>query len=208
MKEYTSANLRSKEGQNLSGNLLSSLGNDNIRGNHIYYFENRIFECKENEGKDLSLSHNYYAWLCLISEHIFWLMKAFCFKQSDLNEENLALGYDKLIKTFCEICLKIGYTEQEIKDIYTKIVKVLVIRHAVIHLGFPNLFPIELKEDKIRNKPSITKNRRKEKFSKVNMEKTIAWYSNPQNFIEAKTEFYFLMSVMDKSPCKPVIFYT
>jgi len=201
MKKYTTGHLSSKDRLNLSGNLLSSFGNDNIRSSHIKYFENKIFEYKENDSKDLSLSPNYYSWLCIMAEHIFWRMKAFCFKQSDLKEDNLTLLYNELITNFCEICRNLNiYSEQEIKDIYTKIRKVLVIRHAINHFGFPNLFPIVLKEGKIRNQPSITKNGEKEKFSKVDMGKIISWYSNPKNFIAAKTEFDFLMSTMKKGP--------
>ena len=201
MKRYTTSHLSQKNKLDLSGNLLSSFGNDNIRGCHITYFQNKVIEYKENEKKDLSLSPNYYAWLCLISEHIFWRMKAFCFSQSDLKEDNLTLLYNDLTTTFCEISRSLGiYSEQEIEDIYTKIVKVLVIRHAITHLGFPNLFPIQLKENKIRNQPTITKNREKEKFSTDDMKKIITWYSNPKNFIEAKNEFNFLMSAMKKGP--------
>ena len=128
MTQYTTTHLSPKDKLDLSGNLLSLFGNENIRGCHIIYFQNKMLEYKENESKDLGSSPNYYAWLCLISEDIFWRMKAFCFRQSDLKEDNLTLLYNDLITTFCEISRSLGiYSEQEIEDIYTKIVKVLVI---------------------------------------------------------------------------------
>ncbi|MBN1902027.1 hypothetical protein JW926_11955 [Candidatus Sumerlaeota bacterium] len=161
MKKYTTDHMSSKDRQNLSGNLLSSMGNDNIRGNHIYYFENKISEYKENKNKNLSSSPNYYAWLCLMSEHIFWRMKSFCFKQSDLKEDNLNLVYNELITEFCEICRNL--------DIYSK---------EDIH----------------------------DKFTQDYMIEVIAWYSNPKNFIEAKSEFDFLISIMNKGLGISVIF--
>jgi len=124
-----------------------------------------------------------------------------------LKEDNLNSSYNDLITKFCEICRNLGiYSEEEIKDIHTKIVKILVIRHAVIHHGFPNIFPIVLKEENIRNQPPITKNGKKDKFSQDYMIEVIAWYSNPKNFIEAKSEFDFLISAMDKGPGISVIF--
>lgn len=97
------------------GNILGTFGNDNIRNHHITYFEKKIIENKEHTSTDISSSPNYYAWLCIMAENIFWLMRHFCFTQSDFEQENLTLVYNNLVEKFVETIRNLNkFTEDEL----------------------------------------------------------------------------------------------
>ncbi len=161
---------------------LSSFGNDNIRGCHIEYFENRITSQKENTISDISSAPNYYAWLTLVTEHVFWKMRQVCYRQTRLTD-NLALSYNDLITKFCDICRNQNvFSEEELGSLFKLACKILEIRHALIHRGFPNLFPVMYRDGHVRNMPKFTKGDPKAKFTEASAREAIEWYENPQNF--------------------------
>ena len=201
MKKYRTVDMQPGQKVKLIGNLLGSFGNENIRAGHIKYFEDKILEYKETREKDITSTPNYYAWLCLMAEHIFWIMRKFCFKQSELEEDNLILMYNRLVTKFCDICRNLGiYSESKIEDLHRNIVKVLEIRHAIVHKGFPNLLPVVFEGKHTRNKPAITSEGGQEKFSESATKQTIGWYSNPMNFDVIKAEFESIRKAMSKGP--------
>lgn len=192
-------NMPPKEERDVLGNALGSFGNENIRMHHIRYFEKKILEHKENAKSSITLTPNYYAWLCIITEHIFWIIRKFCFQQ-ELHENNLTLYYNEIITKFCDTCRELGiYSEPEIKVLYEKLVKVLEIRHAIIHKGFPNLLPVMFRGE--RNKPALTEKGEQQKFSELTTRETISWFSDPRNFQDIKTDLEALISaIMTKAP--------
>ena len=201
MKKISTVKMRPKDKHMLMGDVLGAFGNDNIRGHHIAYFEKKLIENNDNKNNDISTSPNYYAWLCLMTEHLFWIMRSFCFKQNEFKDENLTLMYNELITKFCDTCLKLGlFTDDQLQNLFEKAVKVLEIRHAIIHKGFPNLLPIIFEKNHVKNKPAITKSAPQKKFTENSTRETIEWFSNPKKFDEIKEEFNLLIKAMRSGP--------
>ncbi len=207
MKKISTADMPSKEKFLLLGDLLGAFGNENIRGHHIEYFENELLRKNENELEDITLAPNYYAWLCLMTEHLFWAMRKFCFTQNEFEHEKLTLIYNDLITNFCDTCRDLGFfSESNLTDLFEKAVKVLEIRHAIIHKGFPNLLPIVFENKHVRKKPAITRKGAKERFSEESTRATVEWFSKPSNFHEIKKDFDFLIRAMSGGPGFPIGF--
>lgn len=201
MKEISTVNMNSKDKKMLVGNVLGSFGNENIRGQHIAYFEKRLIEENEDTQKDVTLAPNYYAWLCLMSEHLFWMMRNFCFRQNAFSHDNLVLMYNELITRFCDTCLSLGtFSEKQLQNLFEIAIRLLEIRHAIVHKGFPNLLPIVFENRLVRNKPSKIKGGSKERFTEESTRGSIEWFSNPQNFVEIRNEFYVLIKAMGSGP--------
>lgn len=197
MKEISTVNTEPKNKYKLMENVLGVFGNDNIRGHHIAFFKENLIENNEFRQNGISTAPNYYAWLCLMTEHLFWAMRSFCFRQNELKNDDLTLMYNDLITKFCDTCRNQGsLTDAQLKNIFNKAVKVLELRHAIIHKGFPNLLPIFFEDRHVRNKPSITKGGPKDKFTETSTKETIEWFSNPKNFYEIKKEFDLLIKAM------------
>ncbi len=207
MKQISTVNMQPENKHMLRWDVLGVFGNENIRGHHIQHFKDNLLNNGENKLKDITLTPNYYAWLCLITEHLFWAMRNFCFRQNELDHDNLALMYNELITKFCDTCRKLGsYSDSQILSLFEKAVKVLEVRHAIIHKGFPNLIPVIFENKHVRNKPSVTKSRPKEKFTEESTRETIRCFSNPQNFIEIKKDFDLLMKAISSGHGLPVGF--
>ena len=178
------------------GNLLCGFGNDNIRGTHIKYFENKLVEDSEDKYNDLAYSPNYYAWLCLYTEHIFWYMRNFCFKNNEFDHNDFLLMYNDLIIKFCDTCRdKNLVPDEELELLFNRAVKVLEVRHAIIHKGFPNLLPIVFEDKHVRNKPSFKKGEIKVKFSEESTRASVEWFSNPSNYSKIKQDFESLINI-------------
>ena len=201
MKKFSTINMSPEERLKTMGNVLGAFGNENIRGHHIKYFEDQLIENNENTVKDVTLAPNYYAWLCLMVEHIFWIMRSFCFKQSELDQENLNLLYNNSITKFISIIRELRvFSNPALENLYELSVKVLTIRHAIVHKGFPNLLPVTIEERHLRNKPSFDQDTEKEKLNKTDIKEIIKWYSHPRNFHRIKEEFNLIMQAMSKGP--------
>ncbi len=152
MKELSTTKMSPKDRHMLMGNVLGSFGNDNIRAYHIAYFSKKILENDETSQKDVSTAPNYFAWLCLMTEHLFWAMRSFCFKQNEFEHNEFTLMYNKLITKFFDSYRELdSVTDEQLKVIFKKAVKVLELRHAIIHKGFPNLLPIVFEDRHVRN---------------------------------------------------------
>ncbi len=198
MKDISTVNMNLKDKKMLMGNVLGSFGNENIRGHHIAYFEKRLIEENETIQKDVTLAPNYYAWLCLMTEHLFWIMRNFCFRQNEFRHDNLVLMYNELITKFCDTCLSLGsFSDNQLEKLFEIAIKLIEIRQAIIHKGFPNLLPVVFENKHVRNKPNKTKGGPKEKFSEDSTRKSIEWFSNPKNFAEIKKEFDILIKAMN-----------
>ncbi len=203
MIDYSASDLTQnlKEKHELIGNVLGSFGNSNIRGHHIKYFEDRIKELMEEQNKDVVESPNFYAWLCIFSEHIFWLLRKFCMRHEAFNAEHLDLQYTKLVTTFFDCCRKLGrHSDDDINETYDKIAEVLMLRHAIIHRGFPNTLPISLSNQRSYSKPSPTNGARGGSYSKEDLKSIIDKFSNPQNFESIRDSFYSICGFLSKSP--------
>ena len=201
MKEISAAKLSEKDRHMLMGNVLGFFGNDNIRAHHIAYFEGKILDNGETSHKDASTAPNYYAWLCLMTEHLFWAMRSFCFKQNEFENDEFTLMYNELITRFIDLYSELdSVTDDQLQALYEKAVKVLELRHAIIHKGFPNLLPIVFEKRHVRNKPQRTKGGTREKFTEQSSRETIRWFGNPQNFDEIKQEFYMLLKSVRSGP--------
>ena len=199
MKRISTKNMDPKDKQMLRGNLLGSLGNDNIRGHHIAFFEKKLIESKENRNADISSAPYYYAWLCLITEHLFWAMRSFCYKTGEFKEnDDLTLLYNNLITKFCDTCLDLKlFDNTQLQNAYDKAVTFLELRHAIIHKGFPNLLPIVFEDRHVRNKPQKTKGEQKAKFTRQSTKASVQWFSDPKNFSEINNDFRFLLKIMN-----------
>lgn len=184
----------------LIGNITGSLGNENIRSHHIKFFEKELLRHNENQENTVVSAPNYYAWLCIITEHLFWKMRSFCFSQNEFNQPSYILLYNELITQFIDTCRKLDcYSESELKTLFEIAIKLLEIRHAITHKGFPNLLPesFENKAVKNRKKPAFSQDETQEKFTEASTRKTIDWFKNPQNFAAIKEQFKFLTKALN-----------
>jgi len=201
MKEISTVNMKPKDKHMLMGNVLGAFGNDNIRGHHIAFFENKLVENNEIGNRGISTAPHYYAWLCLMTEHLFWAMRSFCFRQNEFEHDDLTLMYDDLITKFCDTCRNFGsFDNAQLQNLFDKAVKVLELRHAIIHKGFPNLLPIVFEDKHVKNKPSIRQGGPKDKFTEKSTKETLKWFSHPKNFYEIKEEFSLLIKAMRLGP--------
>ncbi len=202
VKEISTVGMNPKDKHMFMGNVLGSFGNDNIRGNHIAFFEKKLIKNNETSSSDITTTPYYYAWLCLMTEHLFWAMRTFCFRHSDFIEhDDLTLMYNDLITKFCDTCRNLKVLDDsQLQNLFDKAVKVLELRHAIIHKGFPNLLPIVFEDKHVRNKPSISKNSPKVKFTKESTKESVGWFSHPENFNEIKGEFTSLIKAMRLGP--------
>ena len=113
MKTFSTKTMGPEKKMRLFGNLLGSIGNENICACHIKYFEDKVLDTKENENKDITLAPNYYAWLFLVSsDHTFWLVWNFCFNKPNWLWMSriicFELIYNELVTKFCDVTREIG----------------------------------------------------------------------------------------------------
>ncbi len=179
-----------EEKASMLGNVLGSIGNNQIRGGHISYFEKKIIEGNENQKKELSVCPYYFAWVTIYAEHIFWEIRQFCYHQNDLKTpESYNLDYNKLLRSFFHKCKDMEcYTELECTEMFDQIVSVLIIRHSHTHGGFPNLFPATISYLHKIQKPTINKNSTDKHYSSEEVKSRIDFASNPQNYERIKNE--------------------
>lgn len=202
MKKITTVGMNPAEKLKLMGNVLGSFGNENIRADHIEYFEGKIRSESEESKGDIVSTPNYYAWLCLMTEHVFWMMRHFCFRQADLAGDGLIIEYNRLVTEFCDKCRDLRiFSGSELGRLYDLVVKVLYIRHAIIHRGFPNLLPVGFESRHKRKKPAFSKDQiPRSKFEEEEARKIISWYSKPTNFEQIKKEFREIINATKKGP--------
>ena len=200
MKRITTVGMNPTQKVKLMGNVLGSFGNENIRADHIRYFEDKIQSEKEESKNDIVSTPNYYAWLCLMTEHVFWMIRHFCFRVDDLEGEDLTLEYNSLVTAFCDKCRDSRlFSEPELRRLYGLLIKILYIRHAIIHKGFPNLLPVGFESQ--RNKPAFSKKEIcRSKFDGEEAMEIISWYSKPINFQQIKKEFSEIIKATQKGP--------
>lgn len=206
MKRISTTGMDHEEARNLMGNLVGCFGNENIRGCHIDYFEKKVIELKENENDSISSAPDYYAWLWLMAEHIFWCMREFCFRKDILQDDDLGEGYKKIVERFLDRCRELNeWSEEELQTLFKLSVKTLEIRHAIVHKGFPNLLPATLSNT--QKKPKFSGASKPDEFTEEGFRETTSWYSNPKNFETAKEEFELLIKAMCKAPGLAVDFW-
>ena len=182
------------------GDIAGSNGNLNIRGNHIVYFESRVLSEAEEKQKDVTTAPNYYVWLCLVSEYVFWLLRDFCFWQTDFKEDNLVLGYKNIIELFCQKFREFSSCSgNDLKELYDILVKFLYLRHSMIHNGFPGILPAGIKSSQKRKLPKIPDfSEYGDTFEQNEAKKIIRWFSRPANFQEAKAEFLKIVNAASR----------
>ena len=196
-KNISTVNMNRKDKHMLMGDLLSSFGNGNIRFHHIQYFENKILDYNENKLQYITKAPNYYAWLCLITEHLFWLMRSFCFQQNKFEHDDFALLYNDLITKFYDTCRSLNlFSEVELQELHKKTIKILEVRHAIIHKGFPNLLPIIFENKHVKKKPAMSKGGSQARFTEESTRESIEWFSNPSNFNEIKKDYHCLIKAI------------
>ena len=183
------------------GNVLGSIGNNQIRGGHISYYEKKIIENNESQRKELPVCPYFFAWIIIYAEHIFWEIRQFCYHQNDLKTpECYNHDYNKLLRFFFHKCKDMNcYTELEATNMFDHIVSILIIRHSHTHGGFPNLFPATLKHLKNIQKPTINKNSTDKHYSFEEVKSRIEFASNPQNFEQIKNEFVKIQDFLNKA---------
>jgi hypothetical protein len=186
---------------------LSVFGNENIRENHVAYFEKILIEQNEHVLEDISVAPNYYAWICLSVEHVFWIIRGFCFKQAEVNSENLMLSYNDLVIRFFEVCDDNKLiSESERENLYISIVSILDIRHAIVHKGFPNLLKTANIDKFKKLKPKSKKSSPKMYFTEPETKAILRKYTLPRNFSEIKNEIDTIKNIVNKANMKPITF--
>jgi hypothetical protein len=126
MKQISTIDMSARKKQVLIGNVLGAFGNDNIRWHHIKYFEDRVVKYGEDKMSEVGHAHYYFAWLCLMVEHLFWMMRNFCMLHREFDEDALGYGYNKVVAVFCDICKDLNkYDEDHLKCLYNKAVAII-----------------------------------------------------------------------------------
>lgn len=113
--------------------VLASLGNLNIWGNHLKYFVQKVKELNEVD-KFISEAPNYFAWINLASEYIAWYIRGYCFFNSQLNNDIVFdENYKALIDRFSEFP-----QVKKSETVLDNSIYFIKVRHIIVHKGFPN----------------------------------------------------------------------
>ena len=108
---------------------LSVSGNSNHLGGFLSYYEQQIEERSET-GRPLTDAPNYYAWMHIASEQVFYRIRELIYFNA--NDET---AFDKEYKKLLNIAFnnyKFSPDEKETIVLFAKI------RHLLVHKGFPN----------------------------------------------------------------------
>jgi hypothetical protein len=183
------------------GNVLGPLGNNNIRSYHIGYFRSQLLEKNEHQKAALASCPNYYAWVVIYAEHVFWLLRQFCYNHNNLQEPKVFTSdYNKLMRVFWAKCAQLPcYTEAEIKAVFAEIVTVLIFRHSVVHGGFPNVFPATLAGLKDVKKPTRTKGDPQREYSEAEVQAVVTCYADSRNFVQIDGRFASILQFLEKA---------
>ena len=203
MKHFNSNKITKNpsEKKALMGNVLGSFGNNNIRGQHINFLETKLTDNKEHKCPHISKTPFYYSWLLLFIEHVFWLIREFCFHQENLRSDHFNLDYSKLIRVFVDQSKKLPcYSDEDIEEIYSNIVNLIIIRNSHVHGGFPNALPETLKRLKDIEKPLRDDKGQKEYYTKEEVVEILRFHENPMNFNEIKKQFNEILTYVAKAP--------
>jgi hypothetical protein len=198
MIEKTTVGMQPEDRHSAMAHVMGSLGNLNIRGHHLKFFEDKILESGENRENDVTNAPNYVAWLFLMTDYLFWEIRSVCYRYSDFDHDLFDLSYNRLIEVFFVTCEKLGKCSHIDKDqIAAQLISLLDLRHTLIHKGYPNLLPITMKRP--GKKPAI------EASGSVNFDadytkRNMSYYSDPRNFVEINTKFKTLLSFVLKGP--------
>lgn len=108
---------------------LAVFGNSNYIGGYITYFEEQIVIRNETQ-RYLEDCPNYYAWLLLASEHVYYRIRELLYFNRD-NEEAFDDTYRKLMDA---LLTDHSLSKKDREDILL----FARIRHLLVHKGFPN----------------------------------------------------------------------
>jgi len=203
MKHFNSNKItkNSTEKMTLMGNMFGSFGNNNIRGHHIHFLETKITDSEENKCPYISEAPFYYSWLMLITEHIFWLIREFCFKQDNLRSDHFNLDYSKLVRVFVDKSKKMScYSDGDIEKTYGYIVNLLIVRNSHVHGGFPNALPETLKRLKKIDKPLHDDNGEKVYYTEEEVVEILNYHENPMNFNKIKKQCNEILTYLANAP--------
>jgi len=131
---------------------LAVLGNSNHLLGFIEHYEAQI-EVRRGEASSLSYAPNYYAWLSVTSEYVYYAVKQLVFLRSQASDTAVFnLTCTKLLEQLWAIA---GVT-QRLKD---DILLFARIRHLLVHKGFPNPHDVPtLKERSLEDGVEYTAN--------------------------------------------------
>ncbi len=128
------------EGENV-GDLLASLGNENIIGHTLAYLELRAREeCEQR--KSLADAPNYVAWLWISAEEVFNEMRRWCFSMSKLTDGSV---FDHSYQDLVDLVFRHLETANtlsviDLETLRSSVEFVLIARHVIVHKGFPNVY--------------------------------------------------------------------
>lgn len=120
--------------------LLTSIGNETHLTSYISYFESQI-EKNEEYNRLLTQSPNYYVWLYLTSDFIFYSIRQLLYWNNNKDEKFFDETYKKLLDQLFEQC----QFEDKTKEC---IILFAQIRHLLVHKGFPNLHSAPIKNSR------------------------------------------------------------
>lgn len=188
-----------KGGGRFVRNLLGLMMNESIRYHHIRYFEKQITEYREDSLDDIAAAPNYYAWLWLRSEGVFWQIRRFSFLRDVSTEDDLDAGYNNLLDRFHKKCRDLNlWNEDELYRMIEVVDKILELRHAIVHKGFPCVLPAASTTE--RPKPACLKERGRALFTDCNTCDVLSGYLDPRKFADIKKEFDQLEESMSRAP--------
>lgn len=108
---------------------LSVFGNSNHLVGFLASYEEKIVENAEAE-KPLSKAPNYYAWIHIASEQVFYRIKEMIYVNEE-NESSFDMPYKSLLNRLLS-------NYEPSKEQIEAIILFAKIRHLLVHKGFPN----------------------------------------------------------------------
>jgi len=113
--------------------VFADMGNISYIGTYISYFESQI-EVRNEENSYLSDCPNYYAWLLITSEHLYYRVKRLLFFK---NKDHSI--FNKPYKETLDMLFEDDEYKTKINDDTKKNIELFAqIRHLLIHKYFPN----------------------------------------------------------------------
>jgi hypothetical protein len=151
---------------------MSVFGNSHYQSDFLAYYESQIQENSETS-KLLTQAPNYYAWIHIASENVYYRIKEMIYV-NETNIESFNFPYKRLL----DHLFSSHDITQEQKDAILLFAK---IRHLLVHKGFPNPHTAPSDDERKLTENFI--------FSSTEVKATTTLLRNPACFNELKDSF-------------------
>jgi len=149
-----------------STDLLSAIGNKNHTETFLAHYATEIRNNTEMS-KQLHAAPNYYAWLCVASEHVLYSARMYIYRITT-NQAVFDYQYKQTLDWFQNNNNPLSSSAREGLVLFTKI------RHILVHKGFPNPHEVPSSNDRLLQNGQV--------FTSEEVRDTVSEIVNPSYF--------------------------